>query len=34
MGTSTLIILKNLSIVFVVIFVTTVFYLRWKKKEE
>ena len=34
MGTSTLIILKNLSIVFVVIFVTTVFYLRWKRREE
>jgi beta propeller repeat protein len=33
-GTSALIILKNLSIVFVVIFVTIVFYFRWKKKEE
>lgn len=33
-GTLTFSILKNLSIVFVVIFVTVVFYLRWKKKEE
>jgi hypothetical protein len=32
--TSTLIIMKNLSVVFVVIFVTTMFYLRWKRKEE
>jgi hypothetical protein len=33
-GTTTLLILKNLSIVFVVIFVSTIFYLRWKRKEE
>jgi hypothetical protein len=32
-GTTTLVILKNLSVVFVVIFITTVFYLRWKKRE-
>jgi hypothetical protein len=32
--TSALIILKNLSIVFVVIFMTIIFYLRWKRKEE
>jgi beta propeller repeat protein len=31
---SALIILKNLSIVFVVIFMTIIFYLRWKRKEE
>jgi hypothetical protein len=31
-GTTTLVIIKSLSIVFVVIFVTTVFYLRWKKE--
>jgi beta propeller repeat protein len=33
-GTSSIIFLKNLSIVFVVIFVTIVFYYRWKRKEE
>jgi hypothetical protein len=31
-GTTTLVIIKSLSIFFVVIFVTTVFYLRWKKE--
>jgi hypothetical protein len=30
----TLKILENLSIIFVVIFVTVIFYLRWKRKEE
>ena len=30
-GTSSLIILRNLSVVFVVIFVTAVFFLRWKR---
>jgi hypothetical protein len=30
-GTSSLIILRNLSVVFVVIFVSLVFYLRWKR---
>jgi len=30
-GTSSLIILRNLSVVFVVIFVAAVFYLRWKR---
>jgi len=30
-GTSSLIILRNLSVVFVVIFVSVVFYLRWKR---
>lgn len=30
-GTSTLILLKNLSIVFVVIFIAVIFYLRWKR---
>jgi PKD repeat protein len=30
-GTSSLIILRNLSVIFVVIFVSLVFYLRWKK---
>jgi beta propeller repeat protein len=33
-GTSSIIILKNLSIIFVAIFVTIVFYYRWKGKEE
>jgi hypothetical protein len=33
-GTSSLIILRNVSVVFVVIFVTVVFYLRWKRKED
>jgi len=33
-GPSSIIFLKNLSIVFVVIFVTMLFYLRWKRKEE
>ncbi len=33
-GTTTLVVLKSLSVVFVVIFVTTVFYLRWWRKEE
>ena len=33
-GTLTLSILQNLSIIFAVIFVTTMFYLRWKRKEK
>jgi beta propeller repeat protein len=33
-GTSSIIFLKNLSVVFVVIFVTMLFYLRWRRKEE
>jgi beta propeller repeat protein len=33
-GTSSIVILKNISIVFVVIFVTIVFYYRWRQKEE
>jgi PKD repeat protein len=33
-GTSSIIVLKNISIVFVVIFVTIVFYYRWRRKEE
>ena len=33
-GTSTLVLLKNISVIFVVIFVSVVFYLRWKEREE
>ncbi len=33
-GTSSMIFLKNLSIVFVVIFVTMLFYLRWRRRED
>jgi hypothetical protein len=33
-GTSSFIILRNVSVVFVVIFVTVVFYLWWKKRED
>jgi beta propeller repeat protein len=33
-GTTSIVILKNISIVFVVIFVTIVFYYRWRQKEE
>jgi len=33
-GTSTIVLLKNLSVVFVVVLVTLVFYLRWNKREQ
>jgi PKD repeat protein len=33
-GTTSIVILKNISIVFVVIFVTIVFYYRWRQKED
>jgi hypothetical protein len=33
-GTSAIVLLKNLSVVFVVVLVTLVFYMRWNKREQ